>query len=99
MRHTAAKATSNTTLGYSKGRAVSGATRKPLAAVHAPQETKPRHPLDSDPELDRWIFNRSLIFDDEEEECKDDQLGGLIASRPQVDDEFLDEFQLEALED
>jgi hypothetical protein len=32
-RHTAAKVASNTTLGYSKGRAVSGATRKPLSAI------------------------------------------------------------------
>ncbi|GAB7366861.1 hypothetical protein MBLNU230_g1030t1 [Neophaeotheca triangularis] len=32
-RHTAARVASNTTLGYSKGRAVSGAARKPLSGV------------------------------------------------------------------
>ena len=37
FRHAAAKATSNTTLGYSKGRAVSVSARKPLSEVHGRQ--------------------------------------------------------------
>ena len=40
-RHTAARAASNTTLGYSKGRSVSAAARRPLGDIHKRDDSKP----------------------------------------------------------
>jgi hypothetical protein len=90
-RHAAARAASNTTLGYSRGRAVSGAARR-LDDIHKRPEIRPsgsQLPFgDGNTSLDQLL---GLSLDDDRE---DDDLG----ARKQVrfdEDEALDNFQLE----
>ncbi|KAK4546231.1 hypothetical protein LTR36_002368 [Oleoguttula mirabilis] len=87
-RHTAAKAASNTTLGYSKGRAVSATARTPLAGIHEPMsmskyevvKKKSASPAKVRPvfggvaTLDELLGLQSLVVG--EGEGDDDDLGG-----------------------
>ena len=84
-RHTAAKVASNSTLGYSKGRAVSATTRKPLSAITGKAKssdenstsfaTERAKTLDELFDLDSLMLEASLnpvetkVDEDEEEEC------------------------------
>jgi hypothetical protein len=93
-RHAAARAASNTTLGYSRGRAVSGAARR-LDDIHKKPETRPpgsQLPFgDGNTSLDQLL---GLSLEDDRE---DDDLGGRKNVRF-ADDEALDDFQLEVPE-
>ncbi|KAK0258420.1 hypothetical protein LTR01_001103 [Friedmanniomyces endolithicus] len=105
-RHTVAKVASNTTLGYSKGRAVSASARQPLSAVHA----KPAAGRDGAREVSMEAKERSTTLDEflgmgrlsvsEETEPEDglsesDRNGGV----PILDlDDGMDEFQLASVE-
>ncbi|KAK0937589.1 hypothetical protein LTR29_010811 [Friedmanniomyces endolithicus] len=106
-RHTVAKVASNTTLGYSKGRAVSASARQPLSAVHA----KPAAGRDGAREVSMEAKERSTTLDEflgmgrlsvsEETEPEDglsesDRNGGV----PILDlDDGMDEFQLASVEE
>ena len=95
-RYAAARATSNSTLGYSKGRAVSGATRKPLAGLYSDKETRgttagPASKAESPAgaALEALFGIEDLVVDDEGEDA---QVRGADAA---VDfDDGLDDFQL-----
>jgi hypothetical protein len=94
-RHAAARAASNTTLGYSRGRAVSGAARR-LDDIHKKPETRPsgsQLPFgDGNTSLDQLL---GLSLEDDRDD--DDDLGGRKNVRF-ADDEALEEFQLEVPE-
>jgi hypothetical protein len=94
-RHAAARAASNTTLGYSRGRAVSGAARR-LDDIHKKPETRPsgsQLPFgDGNTSLDHLL---GLSLEDDRED--DDDLGGRKNVRF-AEDEALDDFQLEVPE-
>ncbi|KAF2769243.1 hypothetical protein EJ03DRAFT_327514 [Teratosphaeria nubilosa] len=91
-RHVAAKVVSNTTLGYSKGRAVSGAARKTLSTIHkdnipSAEQTSPKKPA-----FAKDLFGSdSLVVDD-------DDLGGNTAAFDD-DNELLADFQLASIDD
>ena len=93
-RHAAARAASNTTLGYSRGRAVSGAARR-LDDIHKKPETRPsgsQLPFgDGNTSLDQLL---GLSLEDDRD---DDDLGGKKNVRF-AEVEALDEFQLEVPE-
>lgn len=93
-RHAAARAASNTTLGYSRGRAVSGAARR-LDNIHKKPETRPsgsQLPFgDGNTSLDQLL---GLSLDDDRE---DDDLGGGKSVRFE-EDEALGDFQLDVPE-
>lgn len=93
-RHAAARAASNTTLGYSRGRAVSGAARR-LDDIHKkPENRSPGSQLpfgNGDTSLDRLL---GLSLEDDRE---DDDLGGRTGVHAE-EDEALDDFQLEVPE-
>ncbi|KAM0721665.1 hypothetical protein Q7P37_002590 [Cladosporium fusiforme] len=95
-RHTAARAASNTTLGYSKGRAVSGAARRPLEDIHKkpePQTSTSSAPFSSGTSLDQLL---GLSLEDDRE---DDELGARADPLADEDeDEALKDFQLDAPE-
>jgi hypothetical protein len=95
-RHTAAKAASNSTLGYSKGRSVSASTRKPLAGVH--DRDLPLSVADDQPSPAKSsiheLFGQNLRIEDED---ADIGLGG--ATEPRADGIGDDEvFQLDAVD-
>lgn len=93
-RHGAARAASNTTLGYSKGRAVSGATRRPLDDIHrAPesQSTGSGAPFGGNTSLDQLL---GLSLDDDGD---DDNLAGKLDHFLE-EDEALEGFQLDVPE-
>lgn len=103
-RHTAAKVASNSTLGYSKGRAVSGATRQPLAQLQGKQVPgRPTKPRSASPEkkklgtaaMDALFGMPSLNIASDEE---DDGLGGKAAQTTLDADDELEDFQLETVE-
>lgn len=89
-RHTAARAASNTTLGYSKGRSVSAVARRPLDQIHQKQEDKPSAtvmPFGGGTTLDQLL---GLSLQDDKD---DDGLGG---KKPEAEeDDPLDDFQLD----
>jgi hypothetical protein len=87
-RHAAARAASNTTLGYSRGRAVSGAARR-LDDIHKKPDDADRSdkPKGGSTFLDQLI-GLSLQDDD----CEDDNLGGRMEVHQEEDE---DDFQLE----
>ena len=93
-RHAAARAASNTTLGYSRGRAASGVARG-LDDIHKKPEIRPsgsQLPFgDGNTSLDQLI---GLSLEDDRE---DDDLGGRKDVRHD-EDEALDDFQLEVPE-
>ena len=93
-RHAAARAASNTTLGYSRGRAVSGAARC-LDDIHKKPEARPsgsQLPFgNGNTSLDQLL---GLSLEDDRE---DDDLGGRKSVRF-AEDEALDDFQLEVPE-
>ncbi|TKA46701.1 hypothetical protein B0A55_12916 [Friedmanniomyces simplex] len=106
-RHTVAKVASNTTLGYSKGRAVSASARQPLSAIHekpvaarggakeAQGEMKERNAA-----LEELLGMHSFSISDEPE--ADDELGGFGSNvgEPNLDlDDGLDDFQLASAEE
>lgn len=93
IRHTAARAASNTTLGYSKGRSVSAVARRPLDQIHQKQEEKPATtvmPFGGGTTLDQ-LLGLSL-----QDDTEDDELGGKPPSSNE--DDALDDFQLDAFE-
>ena len=90
-RHAAARAASNTTLGYSRGRAVSGAARR-LDDIH-------RKPDDAATSLDKPMpsiggssFLDQLVGLNLENDGEDDNLGGRMEVHAEEDE---DDFQLE----
>ncbi|KAK0870967.1 hypothetical protein LTS02_002166 [Friedmanniomyces endolithicus] len=101
-RHTVAKVASNTTLGYSKGRAVSASARQPLSAVHA----KPAAGRDGAREVSMEAKARSTTLDEllgmgrlsvSDEPEAEDGLSGFDGDggAPVLDlDDGLDDFQL-----
>lgn len=98
-RHTAAKVASNSTLGYSKGRAVSGAARQPLGHVHGKQvSASPVKPRSASPQkktlgaaaLEELFGMPDLDIASDEE----DNMGGMTVGAFDEDDEA-DAFQLE----
>jgi hypothetical protein len=93
-RHAAARAASNTTLGYSRGRAVSGAARN-LNDIHkrpADRSSSSQLPFGGgNTSLDR-LLGLSL-----EDDSEDDGLCGKTDTRPE-EDEALDDFQFEVPE-
>lgn len=95
-RHPAARAASNTTLGYSKGRAVSGAARRPLDDIHKKPDTQSSTspmPFASGNNLDQLL---GLSLEDDRE---DDDLGAKADPLADEDeDEALKDFQLDAPE-
>ncbi|KAK3114717.1 hypothetical protein LTR53_006671 [Teratosphaeriaceae sp. CCFEE 6253] len=98
-RHTAAKVASNTTLGYSKGRVVSGRTRQPLSAVYEKRaatepEAKKAHMKPRNIILHDLLGIQDLGAAGSEDEL--DPLGG-AASLDMLSDE-LEDFQLQPLE-
>ncbi|KAK6439864.1 hypothetical protein LTR95_003918 [Oleoguttula sp. CCFEE 5521] len=89
-RHIAAKVASNTTLGYSKGRCVSAATRKPLDGVHETNEGKQaatQMPFGGGTTLDMLL---GLGLEDED----DDNAFGGVKLEDLEEDEALRDFQL-----
>ncbi|KAK1057080.1 hypothetical protein LTR33_013728 [Friedmanniomyces endolithicus] len=107
MRHTVAKVASNTTLGYSKGRAVSASARQPLSAVHA----KPAAGRDGAREIAMEAKVRSTTLDEllgigrlsvSDEPEAEDGLSGFDGDggAPVLDlDDGLDDFQLASVEE
>ena len=90
-RHAAARAASKTTLGYARGRAVSGAARR-LDDIHKKPENKSSLPFgDGNTSLDQLL---GLSLEDDRED--DDLCGG--RDHRAADDEALDEFQLQVPE-
>lgn len=105
-RHTAAKVASNTTLGYSKGRAVSATARKPLAGLHGPAvsgeaakiASANKTPFGGGTTFDELLGLGSLTVGDEADDEDDGLLGGdAAAASLDVDDELAD-FQLDPVE-
>jgi len=108
MRHTAAKVASNTTLGYSKGRAVSANNRAPLTDARRPtpsangqaQRAPPTGvPFGGGTTLDDLLGLRDLhVIDREGDDA--DELGGFGPNSGGDDDEddSLANFQLEPVE-
>ncbi|KAK5720048.1 hypothetical protein LTR15_007321 [Elasticomyces elasticus] len=93
-RHTAAKVASNTTLGYSKGRAVSASTRQPLSSIHEkPAAGRDTAAAARNSTLDELLGMHSLSVRDEAE--GDDGFGGM--SVEDLDD-GLDDFQLDSVD-
>lgn len=105
-RHTAAKVASNTTLGYSKGRAVSAGARVPLSSIHekpnasdkiAEKESQKPTLKTSRLHLERDEPQIGNNIDDDE----DDGLGSLFKKTnlalAEVEEE-LDDFRLESVE-
>jgi hypothetical protein len=89
-RHAAARAASNTTLGYSRGRAISGAARR-IDDIHK----KPDDTTSSDlpkPSVSGSTFLDQLIGLSLEDEAEDDNLGGRMEVHAEEDE---DDFQLE----
>ena len=105
-RHTAAKVASNSTLGYSKGRAVSGAARKPLAQLQGKQVSAPTtKPRSASPQkkklgaaaLDELFGMPSMDVASDE----DDGLGGKkksVDAGEEEEDEDEVAFQLDAVQ-
>ncbi|WPH03068.1 Hypothetical protein R9X50_00594200 [Acrodontium crateriforme] len=104
-RHLAAKAASNTTLGYSKGRAVSASARAPLSSIYRQeneitdvvQKASPmKTPFGNGTDLDNLLKLNVLSFNEEaNDDDEDDDLGG-VSVLP--DDDELDEFRLAPVE-
>ncbi|KAK5721446.1 hypothetical protein LTR17_014566 [Elasticomyces elasticus] len=94
-RHTAAKVASNTTLGYSKGRAVSASTRQPLSSIHEKPAAGRGDAASAtrSTTLDELLGMHSLSVRDEAE--GDDGFGGMPVE--DVDD-GLDDFQLDSVD-
>ncbi|KAK4898823.1 hypothetical protein LTR27_003554 [Elasticomyces elasticus] len=93
-RHTAAKVASNTTLGYSKGRAVSASTRQPLSSIHEkPATGRDTAPAARNTTLDELLGMHSLSV--REDVVGEDGFGGM----PVEDlDDGLDDFQLDSVD-
>jgi hypothetical protein len=98
-RHAAARVVSNTTLGYSKGRSVSAAARKPLGDVHVKEEgtaSEVKMPFGGGTTLD-MLLGLSL-----EEKEGDDELGVGVSTKGlgegNEDEDALADFQLGAPE-
>nr|POE82774.1 hypothetical protein CFP56_68178 [Quercus suber] len=97
VHHTAAKVASNTTLGYSKGRAVSANTRRPLSDIHrvpsvndGTSKVSPmKMPFGNGSTLDELLGLTNL------DDCDDDAvtLVGITSAGDALDEEF-DDFQL-----
>lgn len=102
-RHTAAKAASNTTLGYSRGRVVSGAAHRPLTVLksYEPEmgkyEVLKKKPSPSEMREVLGLGIGRLVLaeggEGEDQEAEDGVLAGGLVN--EVEDEFAD-FQLEA---
>lgn len=91
-RHGAARAASNTTLGYSKGRAVSGASRTPLEDIHKRPTDRPagsQLPFGGGKTSLDQLLGLSL------EDDREDELGGNAGDVEE--DEALRDFQLDAV--
>ncbi|EME80380.1 uncharacterized protein MYCFIDRAFT_78121 [Pseudocercospora fijiensis CIRAD86] len=68
-RFAAAKAASNTTLGYSKGRAVSASARRPLSDIHAKrQNTASKEPEKAITSLDELLGLKLETAEDDEDD-------------------------------
>lgn len=102
-RHTAAKVASNSTLGYSKGRAVSGAARRPLAQLQGKQvfaptakarAASPQKKMLGAAALDELFGMPDLDIASDE----DDGLGGRVTGGFGDEEDELDGFQLDAVE-
>nr|POE63283.1 hypothetical protein CFP56_04186 [Quercus suber] len=104
VQHTAAKVASNTTLGYSKGRAVSANTRRPLSDIHREPSANNgtskfspmKMPFGTGSTLDELLGLASVDDDDNDDDDDDDDADTLIGSTPAIDvldDAFVD-FQL-----
>ena len=98
-RHTAAKAASNTTLGYSKGRTVSAVKRTPLSSIHQKpngvvkkENVLPKGPNAGGMSLDELLGLGSLSVDDD---GADDGLLGAHPSMLFEEDEESADFQLD----
>lgn len=98
-RHKAARAASNTTLGYSKGRAVSGAAaRRPLDAIHKKPESRPSSSgASAAPFAGGGTSLDQLLGLSLEDDREDDELGAKVDPMAGEDeDEVLRDFQLDA---
>lgn len=99
-RHTAAKVASNQTLGYSKGRAVSGATRRPLAHMQGKQTSGQPTKRSASPAkkmLGAAALDELFGIPDLEIAGDEDDLGGKAANAwDEEDDE--EPFQLRTVE-
>ena len=92
-RHTAARVASNTTLGYSKGRSVSAATRRPLGDIHKKDDVKPaatQMPFGGGTTLDQ-LLGLSLVDQDD-----NDDLGAKPLAEMDEYEDALADFQLDA---
>ena len=102
-RHTAAKAASNSTLGYAKGRAASGAARQPLAQLNSKQvSTKPARsasPVKKNQKLGAAALEELFGMPDLDIGSDDDDgLGGKGEAKKAMDDEDEEPFQLDSVE-
>ena len=98
-RHTAAKVASNSTLGYSKGRAVSSSTRKPLEDVHGGQVTHSRNApststVDGPTKLDELFGLQDLHVSDGDADLGFERYDGFGGD----DEEDAQVFQLDSVE-
>ena len=97
-RHTAARVASNTTLGYSKGRAVSTSAHKPLSEISTKprpttgtQTTKPARILSDAPKSLQYLFNLEDLHVGD-----DVNLGfGKLNFNPDDEEDELEDFQLD----
>lgn len=106
--HAVASAASRSTLGYSKGRAISASARKPLSQAHqaevikrpaASQQPKEQkrgldYLLAEDPELDQYLTYGSTGLE-ENEASVDEMEDGLRGLDLDEQDEALEDFELE----
>lgn len=93
-RFAAAKAASNTTLGYSRGRAVSASARRPLSDIHAKPQTASKEPEKAITYLDELL---GLKLETAEADDEDDDPFAVPPMAPHEDEEEV--FQLDAVED
>ncbi|KXT13133.1 hypothetical protein AC579_5622 [Pseudocercospora musae] len=94
-RFAAAKAASNTTLGYSKGRAVSASARRPLSDIHA----KPRTAASKEPEKAITYLDELLGLKLETaEEVDDEDDPFAVPPMAMHEDEEEEVFQLDSVE-
>ena len=97
-RHTAAKVASNSTLGYSKGRAVSATARKPLSELHS--KPVPTNESEKSSTQEAPINGRTALDDlfGLQDLNSDDDLGGNGLAGLMEEDEAFKDFQLDPVE-
>ena len=95
-RHTVAKVASNSTLGYSKGRAVSASSRKPLLGVHREEPTQTTSP--ARPSLNGLFGLHNLDIADEDADIGLGAPSNGVLGGSDDEDEESHVFQLDTIE-